>query len=171
MRLLLGHPENVKRRTFVRQLYERAISDIANSTVKFDSKGDGLPRYTIYNYQKDETTGATDYKVIGKWHSELDMNVDDVMWTIDVAAGADEDLSTAAFEADSNLTLSAVTLMPPQTSTERASVSTLVPVSSSSAVSDGRSIPTSVCSLPCKAGEIMIMNTVSRPNKYVYLYI
>ena len=38
------------------------FSDIADSTVKFDSKGDGLARYTIYNYQRTEN-GKTDYKV------------------------------------------------------------------------------------------------------------
>ena len=38
------------------------ISDVANSSVKFDEKGDGLARYTIYNYQKDEQNN-TDYKV------------------------------------------------------------------------------------------------------------
>ena len=40
----------------------RPISDIANSTVKFDSKGDGLARYTVYNYRRDAATGETDYK-------------------------------------------------------------------------------------------------------------
>ena len=38
------------------------VSDVANSSVKFDEKGDGLARYTIYNYQKDEQNN-TDYKV------------------------------------------------------------------------------------------------------------
>lgn len=38
------------------------ISDIANSTVRFDEKGDGLARYTIYNYQKN-SDNTTDYKV------------------------------------------------------------------------------------------------------------
>lgn len=40
-----------------------SLADIANSSVKFDKKGDGLPRYIIYNYQKDLATGKTDYKV------------------------------------------------------------------------------------------------------------
>ena len=40
------------------------ISDIANSTVRFDDKGDGLARYTIYNYQKDGDSNNSDYKVI-----------------------------------------------------------------------------------------------------------
>ena len=38
------------------------ILDVANSTVRFDDKGDGLARYTIYNYQKDAENN-TDYKV------------------------------------------------------------------------------------------------------------
>ena len=46
-----------------------SVSDIANSTVKFDEKGDGLARYTIYNYQKDGL-GKTDYKVIKIKHHE-----------------------------------------------------------------------------------------------------
>ena len=35
---------------------------MANSTVKFDEKGDGLARYTIYNYQR-ASNGKTDYRV------------------------------------------------------------------------------------------------------------
>ena len=36
---------------------------MANSTVQFDDKGDGLARYVIYNYQKSPR-GKTDYKAI-----------------------------------------------------------------------------------------------------------
>ena len=39
------------------------ISDMAKSTVKFDEKGDGLARYTIYNYQKNLADNSFDYKV------------------------------------------------------------------------------------------------------------
>ena len=42
--------------------FKKIIADIANSTVKFDEKGDGLGRYTIYNYQVDKDN-KTDYKV------------------------------------------------------------------------------------------------------------
>ena len=38
------------------------LSDVANSTVRFDEKGDGLARYTIYNYKKNPDN-TTDYKV------------------------------------------------------------------------------------------------------------
>ena len=37
--------------------------DMANSIVKFDEHGDGLARYTIYNYQKKTTGTGYDYKV------------------------------------------------------------------------------------------------------------
>ena len=35
---------------------------MADSSVKFDKNGDGIARYTIYNYQKRLSDGATDYK-------------------------------------------------------------------------------------------------------------
>ena len=51
------------------------FADIANSTVKFDKKGDGLPRYIIYNYQK-AANGKTDYKVqLHSSHYELSLNL------------------------------------------------------------------------------------------------
>ena len=37
---------------------------MADSTVKFESNGDGPARYTIYNYQRDKD-GHMDYRVIG----------------------------------------------------------------------------------------------------------
>ncbi len=36
---------------------------MANSTVRFDENGDGIARYTIYNYKQNETTGNYDYEV------------------------------------------------------------------------------------------------------------
>ena len=36
---------------------------MAKSTVKFDEKGDGPARYTIYNYQKNHADSTFDYKV------------------------------------------------------------------------------------------------------------
>ena len=54
-------------RSFVMKLLTKSLClllpDIANSTVKFDDKGDGLGRYTIYNYQVDKDN-KTDYKVL-----------------------------------------------------------------------------------------------------------
>ncbi len=42
---------------------DKYYADIANSTVKFDEKGDGLARYTIFNYQKKLEGAGYDYKV------------------------------------------------------------------------------------------------------------
>ena len=39
------------------------VTDMANSIVKFDEHGDGLARYTIYNYQKNTKGSGYDYKV------------------------------------------------------------------------------------------------------------
>ncbi len=36
---------------------------MAKSRVKFDEKGDGLARYTIFNYQKSPADSSFDYKV------------------------------------------------------------------------------------------------------------
>ena len=52
-------------------IYFFNFSDMADSSVKFDKNGDGIARYTIYNYQKRLSDGATDYKVIGKWMDGL----------------------------------------------------------------------------------------------------
>ena len=115
--------------------------------MKFDHKGDGLARYTIYNYQRDVRTGKTDYKIVGKWHNELNMNAEDVVWT--------------AFEQDGQTSARLVTTRSPLSNESR--ISNLQATQSTSVLAskagDGR-IPTSVCSKPCKAGEIMIMNTV-----------
>ena len=122
--------------------------DIANSTVKFDSKGDGLARYTIYNYQRDARTGKTDYKIVGKWHNELNMNAADVVWT----AFEQRSGHSPTWPRTTHSPLSNESRVPDP----RATPSVPVPPSSGE---HGR-IPTSVCSKPCKAGEIMIMNTV-----------
>jgi hypothetical protein len=53
-----------------------SISDVANSTVRFDEKGDGLARYTIYNYQKDEDSNTTDYKVIDVYETGINIRLD-----------------------------------------------------------------------------------------------
>ena len=119
-----------------------SVLDIANSTVKFDSKGDGLARYTIYNYQRDTRTGKTDYTIVGKWHNELNMNADDVVWPAEHQA---KSTSTPSPSPQSNASLL---------------ISDLHPTAFPS--KEGKSpIPTSVCSEPCKAGEIMISQAVS----------
>ena len=178
--------------------------DIANSTVKFDDKGDGLGRYTIYNYQVDKDN-KTDYKVkkkhhhverenvvrafflqvVGKWFNGLNLNIEDIMWSFpEPSSSAD-----------------AATLTPPSTTvTSMAASAPPLGVTGSSGGGGGGGdsalvsdvdgvmthrpgdvgatastpphapvtdpydlIPTSVCSLPCHSGEIMIMSTVSRP--------
>ena len=56
------------------------IPDVANQSVRFDDKGDGLARYTIYNYQKDENSNTSDYKVcISDVHKRTMRNVKSFM--------------------------------------------------------------------------------------------
>lgn len=111
------------------------FTDVANSTVQFDANGDGIARYTIFNYQKNPIDGSTDYKVIGKWHSELMMNAGDVKWS-------------SSSPTDAITTTTTTTSFPSISSTTDNSLMELQ-----------NTIPTSVCSFPCKTGEIMIMNT------------
>ncbi|PRD36538.1 UNVERIFIED_CONTAM: mGluR [Trichonephila clavipes] len=54
--------------------------NLAGNQVKFDRQGDGLGRYTIYNYQRDENTSVHYYKVVGKWFDGLHMDLNDVRW-------------------------------------------------------------------------------------------
>ena len=42
---------------------KKTISDLAESIVKFDEKGDGPARYTIFNYQKNDRNNGYDYRV------------------------------------------------------------------------------------------------------------
>lgn len=142
-----GDPENIPSIQF---------ADMAQSSVKFDENGDGMARYTIYNYQKNPVDGTFDYAVIGKWYSELMMEAKDVIWS-------------SSYEAEVMTTTTTTT-----TSTSRPTTGSSPgwsPSGSSGQVSDsfgttlgGPSIiPRSVCSFPCKTGEIMIMNTVRPP--------
>lgn len=137
------------------------IPDIANSTVKFDSKGDGLARYTIYNYQRNEM-GKTDYKVIGKWYNELKIDVDQVMFWSTVPNSKEKSkasktttLSPNSVLVDLNEDLKHKKDNRATTGEQNESVGTEIQLLQED------KIPTSVCSLPCKVGEIMIMNTVS----------
>lgn len=126
---------------------------MANASVKFDENGDGIPRYTIYNYQKDEN-GRSDYRVIGKWHSDLSLDAKDVIWsyvdpsTTTLASTTILSTSSEAFD-DIETTTAALTTWPSQTSAFMEDFE-----------EDQGRIPQSVCSFPCKLGEIMIMNTV-----------
>ncbi len=155
------------------------FTDMANSTVKFDAKGDGLARYTVYNYQRDAATGKTDYRVVGKWYNELKMNAGDVMWATDSNLALDDDEDSKAASSmvstvansmvvtalsspptvDLNKNNSASSVTPPSSSSSSSSQSPLLPPPHGSLVSGV--IPTSVCSLPCRTGQIMKMNRVS----------
>ncbi|XP_043212008.1 metabotropic glutamate receptor-like [Amphibalanus amphitrite] len=57
-----------------------SFTDMAGSKVMFDERGDGMARYTIFNYQRDPVTGLHQYKVIGQWEGELNMSADSVRW-------------------------------------------------------------------------------------------
>ncbi|XP_023158905.1 metabotropic glutamate receptor-like [Ceratitis capitata] len=54
--------------------------DLTGSVVKFDRQGDGLARYDILNYQRLENSTGYQYKVVGKWFKELELNIADVVW-------------------------------------------------------------------------------------------
>ena len=43
------------------------LSDLVNSTVRFDEKGDGQAPYIIYNYRRSNVTGEFHYERVGKW--------------------------------------------------------------------------------------------------------
>ncbi|XP_023338104.1 metabotropic glutamate receptor, partial [Eurytemora carolleeae] len=66
-------------------LLKVSFTDIGNSTVKFDEKGDGLARYIIYNYQRKLGGAGFDYKVIGKWFKNLEMEASAVEWGSDIS--------------------------------------------------------------------------------------
>lgn len=128
---------------------------MAQSSVKFDENGDGIARYTIFNYQKDEN-GRSDYKIIGKWHSQLMMDAKDVIWSyVDPST-----TTTMVPEVSSSTTLTSYNASAEDNFYE----TTTVMAGQTNAFGwhlDDDGIPQSVCSFPCKTGEIMIMNTVS----------
>ncbi|XP_030379803.1 metabotropic glutamate receptor [Scaptodrosophila lebanonensis] len=64
--------------------------DLAGSEVKFDRQGDGLARYDILNYQRLENSSGYQYKVVGKWFNNLELNLPTVVWNKEV------DLPTSA---------------------------------------------------------------------------
>ena len=137
---------------------------MADSSVKFDENGDGIPRYTIYNYQKNyDYDDNTDYNVIGKWHSQLMMDAKDVIWsdseamtsttTSTVSAASYQTLSYEDLESEMTTTMSPMT-----------TISNAQQLWDQDQIGDANAIPQSVCSFPCKTGEIMIMNTVTFQN-------
>ena len=44
-------------------IFTVSSADLADSLVRFDRHGDGLPRYTLYNYQQNSRATGWDYKV------------------------------------------------------------------------------------------------------------
>ncbi|XP_037087825.1 metabotropic glutamate receptor-like [Pollicipes pollicipes] len=64
---------------YKKYLLSVSFKDLAGSKVMFDERGDGLARYTIFNYQRS-ADGAHRYKVIGRWEGELFMSPGDVQW-------------------------------------------------------------------------------------------
>ncbi|XP_043243167.1 metabotropic glutamate receptor-like [Amphibalanus amphitrite] len=65
-----------------------SFTDMADSKVMFDERGDGLARYTIFNYQRSRD-GQGAYTVIGSWDGGLHLDPADVQWH-----GADEPQTT-----------------------------------------------------------------------------
>ena len=136
---------------------------MAGSRVKFDSKGDGMPRYKIYNYQKRD--GVADYKVIGNWtNHEMNLTLQDIMWSV-------EPLTTTPIATTSTTSSSSSqpTTSLPMESTLISSLSTTTPAPTTTAVQSV--IPQSVCSLPCEKGEIYKMNTVGHQQSIFFLFL
>lgn len=52
-----------KHKIETKSLRKIPILDLAESIVKFDEKGDGPARYTIFNYQKNDQNNGYDYRV------------------------------------------------------------------------------------------------------------
>ncbi|XP_069165254.1 LOW QUALITY PROTEIN: metabotropic glutamate receptor-like [Procambarus clarkii] len=58
-----------------------SFTGVVGSQVKFDERGDGPARYTIYNFRKIPGTQHYNYSVVGSWYSKLDLNLSQVSWT------------------------------------------------------------------------------------------
>ena len=134
-----------------------------------------------------------DYRVIGKWHSQLMMDAKDVIWSLDQAPFAGSLDSEAAEAGDgpglknflptlpgvttltstsSSLNLFAEDSQESATDYDSILETTMLPnsrqiVNAFNTVEEKTVIPQSVCSFPCKIGEIMIFNTVSLVLSYV----
>ncbi|XP_057330958.1 metabotropic glutamate receptor isoform X1 [Microplitis mediator] len=102
-----------------------SFTDSAGSEVKFDEHGDGLARYEILNFRKNDPniSNGYNYQVVGKWYNGLSINIEEFVW----AKG-------------------------------------------------DKSIPTSVCSLPCESGMIRKQQgdtccwVCDRCEEYEYVY-
>ncbi|KAL3189489.1 hypothetical protein MRX96_002796 [Rhipicephalus microplus] len=66
---------------YKKYLLNVTFEDMAGSIVRFDLKGDGLAPYRIYNYQRQQpNTSRYEYRAVGRWLDELQLNVDEVRW-------------------------------------------------------------------------------------------
>uniref|UniRef100_A0A0P5YKL2 Metabotropic glutamate receptor n=2 Tax=Daphnia magna TaxID=35525 RepID=A0A0P5YKL2_9CRUS len=73
---------------YTKYLLNVSFLDPAGSEVKFDAQGDGLARYTIMNYRRlpNGANNGYDYKEVGKWFNELELDPADVIWTREQSA-------------------------------------------------------------------------------------
>lgn len=55
----------------VSTVFDVSIAGIGGDTVQFDSKGDGLGNYDIFQYQQLDS-GKYDYVLIGEWTDRSD---------------------------------------------------------------------------------------------------
>ncbi|XP_069988823.1 metabotropic glutamate receptor isoform X1 [Penaeus vannamei] len=58
-----------------------SFKGVVGSQVKFDERGDGPARYTIYNFRKIPGTTSYNYSVVGTWYRELNLNLSEVSWS------------------------------------------------------------------------------------------
>lgn len=57
------------------------ITDLAGSEMRFESNGDGVGRYNIYNYQRFYNSNEYQYNIVGRWDDlGLELNRDDLMF-------------------------------------------------------------------------------------------
>lgn len=66
---------------YKKYLLNVTFEDMAGSVVRFDPKGDGLAPYRIYNYQRQANSSRYEYRAVGRWLDELELNVDEVRWS------------------------------------------------------------------------------------------
>ncbi|XP_006820959.1 metabotropic glutamate receptor 3-like [Saccoglossus kowalevskii] len=61
----------IKGEELYREILNVSFKDMVKSQVSFDEQGDGLGRYDIMNFQKDQHTGLYAYKKVGHWANVL----------------------------------------------------------------------------------------------------
>ncbi|XP_043238837.1 metabotropic glutamate receptor-like [Amphibalanus amphitrite] len=129
---------------YKKYLLNVSFTDIAGSKVQFDARGDGLARYTIFNFQR-VANGQHQYKVIGQWgQGELNMSRGEVQWN----GGTDPDRPPPR-PSQSPSDGRDLTPLTPTDPDGDLWVTDLTPVEVS--------VPLSVCALPCGVGEVKLM--------------